>query len=135
MSIDNDEIKGQIKWLRTGWEWGLKQAIDEKLGIWFADCLEELLEHRHNLAEHKRLHNELNHILNPKDAPENPSLCDLVAFAQTDKDRNKKLEAFVDKLCQQVLLIGEKGTIPHGARWQKLLSITDNIAKQLKKRG
>lgn len=45
----------------------------------------ELIELRHNLAEHQRLHAELNRILHPKgDGPEAPSLCDLVSFVLSD---------------------------------------------------
>lgn len=45
----------------------------------------ELIELRHNLAEHQRLHAELNQILHPNgDGPKAPSLCDLVAFVLAD---------------------------------------------------
>lgn len=45
----------------------------------------ELIELRHNMAEHQRLHSELNQLLHPHgDAPKAPSLCDLVSYVRID---------------------------------------------------
>lgn len=45
----------------------------------------EVVELRATLAEHARLHKELNTAIHPKaDGPEHPSLCDLVAFVRVD---------------------------------------------------
>lgn len=56
----------------------------------------ELIELRHNMAEHQRLHAELNRILHPNgDGPKAPSLCDLVSFVLSDL-RSAYKAGFID---------------------------------------
>jgi len=86
--IEQDsKLEDEIKW-KTAQIENMKQKIEE-------------LEF--NMSEHKRLHSELNDILHPNgDKPENPSLCDLVAYVRKDLKKPKLSDYTIDELVMEI---------------------------------